>query len=227
MSQPDRVLSRAPSERERIAEEIADRLDRPLTVAGIIFALVVLADTTIQMRGALQAAFDVAGWVLWALFVLEFIARLVVAPSTAGFLRKNWWQVVFLAVPFLRFLRPLARLRIPRFGRILSAAVRTSRTAARRLSGRVAWLAALTLIVVLASSQLVYEFGDYDSYLLALHDAALAAVIGEPMGQEAAIIQVVEVVLAVFSVVVFAALAGALGAFFLERRDDEDVSAAR
>lgn len=222
------MLARAPSEREQIAEEIAERLDRPLSVAGVIFALVVLADSTIEMQGGLRTAFDVAGWVLWGLFVVEFTARLVVAPSTAAFLRKNWWQVLFLAVPFLRFLRPLARLRVPRLGRILSSAVRTSRSAGRRLSGRVAWLAALTVIVILAASQLIYEFGDYEQYLPALHDAALAAVTGEPIGQDSAVVQVLEVVLAIFSVVVFAALAGALGAFFLERRDDgEDPSSGQ
>lgn len=215
------LLQRSAFERDRIAELIADRLDRPLTVAGILFALIVLADTTVQMGDGIRAAFDVVGWVLWLLFLFEFVARLMIAPSTTGFLRKNWWQLIFLAVPFLRFLRPLARLRIPRIGRIVSSAVRTSRAATRRLSGRLAWLAAVTLIVVVAASQLAYVLGDYDAYADALYDVALAAITGEATRQDVAAMRLLDVVLALFSVIVFAGLAGSLGAYFLERRGDE------
>ncbi len=216
------VRRQSAPERERIAEAVATRLDKPLTVAGIILALVVLADTTTAITGRLQLAFDVVGWLLWPLFVVEFGARMVIAPSTRTFLRRNWWQLIFLAVPFLRFMRPLARLRLPRLGRVVSSAVRTSRAATRKLSGRVTWLAALTLIVVLSASQIAHAYGDYDSYGRALHDTALSAITGEPLGQDAAVMQVLEIVLALYSVVVFAALAGSLGAFFLERRVDDE-----
>jgi len=209
-------------ERDRIAEAVATRLDKPLTVAGIIFALVVLTDTTTAISGRLQLVFEVVGWLLWALFVSEFVARMLIAPSTQTFLRRNWWQLIFLAVPFLRFLRPLTRMGLPRLGRVVSSAVRTSRTATRELSGRVTWLAALTLIVVLSAGQIAHAYGDYDSYGTALHDAAMSAITGEPLGQDAAVVQVLEIALAMYSVVVFAALAGSLGAFFLERRDGDD-----
>jgi voltage-gated potassium channel len=47
----------------------------------------------------------------------------------------------------------------------------------------------------------------------------LATVTGEPLAAAGGIARIVEVVLAVYSVIVFATLAGALGAFFLQRRD--------
>ena len=208
------------SDREGLVETIAARLDKPLTVAGIIFALVVLADTTTTMSPSLRVAFDALGWALWGLFALEFAARMVIAPSTAGFLRRNWWQLLFLAVPFLRFLRPVARLRLPGVGRVISSAVRTSRAATRKLSGRVTWLAALSAIVVLAASQIAYVYGHFTTYGDALHDTALAAITGEPFGQDSGVLQLLEVVLALFSVVVFATLAASLGAYFVERRDE-------
>jgi voltage-gated potassium channel len=60
--------------------------------------------------------------------------------------------------------------------------------------------------------------GTYDDYASALHGAALATVTGEPLSAEGGIARAVEVVLAVYSVAVFATLAGALGAYFLARR---------
>jgi voltage-gated potassium channel len=205
-------------ERERVSEWLADRLDRPLTIAGFAFLLIVLADLFVARGTAAGRVLEVTGWLLWGLFVVEFLVRLFIAPSTSEFLRRNWWQVIFLAVPFLRFLRPVARLRVPRLGRVVSSAVRSSRTAARTLSGRLSWLSVLTGIVVLAASQIAFEFGDFASYGNALHRAALATVTGTSFGQDVAVLQVLDVVLGVYSVVVFAALAAMLGAFFVDRR---------
>jgi voltage-gated potassium channel len=214
------VLQRSAPERERLQQRVAERLDGPVTALGVIFVLLVLAETITPADTPLAQVFGVAGWVLWALFVAEFVLRLVIAPSTSAFLRRNWWQLIFLALPFLRFARILARLRVARLaraGRVVSSALRGTRTAARVLSGRLAWLAALSAIVVLAASQLLYEFGGYDVYGVALHDAALATITGEPLSRDGAFADALEVVLAIYSVVVFATLAGMLGAFFLDR----------
>lgn len=81
-----------------------------------------------------------------------------------------------------------------------------------------AWLVAVWAITVLSSSQLLFQFSDYDRYGDALHAAALATITGETLGRPDAFAQTLEVVLAAFSVVVFATLAASLGAFFLEGR---------
>jgi voltage-gated potassium channel len=214
------VLRRPADERERVAAELSERMDGPVTALGVIFLLVVLVDTAIRPEGALAVAFDLAGWLLWAVFVLEFALRAVVAPSTGAFLRRNWWQVVFLALPFLRFVRILAR--VARLGRVVSSAVRTTRGATATLSSRLGWLSAATAIVVLAASQILYEFAPYERYADALHDAALATITGEPTGVDSAAADVLEVVLALYSVVVFATLAGVLGAYFLRPDRDRD-----
>ncbi|MEX1209090.1 MAG: hypothetical protein WEE36_10905, partial [Acidimicrobiia bacterium] len=151
-------------------------------------------------------------------FVAEFIARLVVAPKTVEFLKRNWWQVAFLVLPFLRIFRLIRTIRILRTGRVLSSAVRSSRSARRVLGSRVGWLAVVSAITALGSSQLLYEFEVFDRYGDALHAAALATITGEPMGQSDGFAKVLDVALAAYSVVVFAALAATLGAYFLERQ---------
>jgi voltage-gated potassium channel len=113
----------------------------------------------------------------------------------------------------------VALLRVARAGRVVSSAVRSSRSAGRLLGSRLSWVAAVSAIVVLASSQLLYAFGLYEQYGDALHAAALATVSGQPLGLEAGLAKVLEVLLAMYSVVVFAAVAGTLGAYFLQDRD--------
>ena len=79
--------------------------------------------------------------------------------------------IIFLLVPFLRLFRAiqsLRLLRVARFGSVLSAGVRGSRSAERLLSNRVAWLFAVTAIVILAASQLLCIFADYPSCFDAL-----------------------------------------------------------
>lgn len=212
--------------RERWANAFAARLDVPMSVLGVLFLLVVLGQTVATSPG-LQTWLGVAGWLLWAVFVAEYLLRLYVAPDKRRFLRRTWWQVLFLVVPFLRFLRLVRLLRVARVGRVVSSAVRSSRSAGRLLSSRLGWLAALSAIVVLAGSQLLYALGVYTRYGEALYDVALLTVTGEPTGRDHAAARLLDVVLAVYSVAVFAVLAGSLGAFFLdERRGSADVPAA-
>ena len=117
-------------ERERWSERLLERLDAPMGALGVLFARLVIGETVSQPTGAVAVGFTVVSWVLWLVFALEFVVRAVAAPSTTTFLRRNWWQLIFLALPFLRFLRFLGALRSIRRG----ARVRTCRC--HRCSGR-------------------------------------------------------------------------------------------
>lgn len=209
------------------AEALARRFDRPMGLLGVVFLFVVLGQM-LASDPPLTRALSLVAWVLWAVFVAEFALRASIAEDRRAFWRRNWWQALFLLVPFLRFLRGVQSLRavraarvLPRFSSVLSAGVRGSRSAGRLLSSRLGWLGAVTAVVVLASSQLLYVVGSYRSYAAALHDAALATVSGEPLPADDAFAQVLEVALAVYSVVVFATLAAAIGAYFLQDRTPE------
>ncbi len=205
-------------------EGLARRLDKPMGILGLLFLFVVLGQSLAEDTWLVRVL-SVAGWGLWLVFVSEFVLRALTAADKRQFWVRHWWQVIFLAVPFLRFVRALAFLRTARLGGVLSAAVRGSRSAGRLLTGRVAWLTVFTGVVVLAASQLLYIVEAFDTYTDALHAAALATVTGEPLGSENGFARVLEVVLAIYSVAVFAALAGALGAFFLDHRRPGDVPA--
>lgn len=221
-SQEEADRERAAEEQLSRSEELARRLDRPMGALGVLFLFVVLAQTLAEDATVL-GWLAVLGWVLWAVFVGELVLRAVVARDQRRFWRRNWWQVLFLAVPFLRFARALSFLRlgraarVARVGGILTSAVRGSRSAGRLLTDRIGWLAVVTGVVVLASSQLLYLLGVFDAYADALHAAALATIAGTPLGADDGVARVLDVALAVYSVAVFATLAGALGAYFLER----------
>jgi voltage-gated potassium channel len=197
-------------------EGLARRLDKPMGVLGLVFVLVVLGQS-LAREAWLVTSLTVVGWVAWAVFAAEFVYRAVSAKDKVRFWTRNWWQLVFLALPFLRFARALTLLRAARVGGVLSAAVRGSRSTGRVLSGRIGWLTAVTGVVILATSQLLYVVGAYGSYGPALYDVALATVSGEPLSADGGLARLLDIALAVYSVAVFATVAGALGAYFLDR----------
>lgn len=208
----------------RRAEDVASGLDKPMGILGVIFLFVVLGQLLATSPG-MVTTFTVLGWVFWAVFVAEFLLRAHIARFSSAFWRKNWWQVIFLLVPFLRFFRALQALRFvriarfARFGGIISAGVRGSRSAGRLLSSRIGWLAAVTAVVILASSQLLYATGTHDSYADSLFEAAMATITGSGLTPTTPFARILQVLLAVYSVAVFATLAGSLGAFFLRGSD--------
>lgn len=204
--------------RELVAEAIYERLHPVMGWLALLFVVIVLGDNSVRDESPFDTIFTAGAWIVWACFVLEYMVRLAIAPSKRRFFARTWWQIVFLVLPFLGFLRIIVALRVARAGRAVSAVIRTSRTAAQTLSNRVAWLGAVTLIVILLATDLLYELGGVRPYVVALHDVALAAIVGHPLGSPAGIAQILDVVLALYAVVVFAALAGSLGAFFFEKR---------
>ncbi|MCL3860565.1 hypothetical protein [Actinotalea sp. K2] len=200
------------------ADALARRLDTPMGALGLVLLFVVLGQN-LATGPRLTSILAVVGWVLWSVFVAELALRAYIAKDQRLFWRRNWWQVLFLAVPFLRFARAISLLRLTRVARVggvLTSAVRGSRSAGRLLTGRIGWLAVVTGVVVLSSSQLLFLLGPDEAYGDALHSAALATVTGQAWGAQDGFGRVLEVVLAVYSVAVFATLAGAVGAYFLD-----------
>lgn len=74
----------------------------------------------------------------------------------------------------------------------------------------------------MVSSQLLYVSGSYQRYGDALHQAAMSTVTGSELTAAGGFARLLEVLLAVYSVAVFATLAGAVGAFFLRGSSAEE-----
>ncbi|WBB94923.1 hypothetical protein O7543_01445 [Solwaraspora sp. WMMA2080] len=206
------------TERDTMLRRLADRLDKPLGVLGVLFLLLVIGQF-VTTHPPTAAVLGAASWALWVVFVAEFSLRAWLGRHHPGrFWRRNWWQLLFLAVPVLRFARVALALRTARAGAAITAAVRGSRSAGRLLTDRLAWLFAVTVSLILAAGQLLVVSGSYPSYAQALHDVTLTTITGQRMAARDPFAQGLELILAAYSVVVFGTLAGALGAYFLSNR---------
>lgn len=188
---------------------------------GLLFLVVVVSERLVDPREPMRSILITVGWAIWAAFAAEFALRFVLSDDKSVFVRTYWWQAILLLIPFLNIVRALAAARVTRLGRVLSAGVRGTKTARMRLTGRLGWLASLTVIVAIVAADVLYQFGGYRFYAVALRDAAIATLTGTPTKASTGVAQALDVALAAYSVFVVASLAAALGAFFL---DDERIS---
>jgi voltage-gated potassium channel len=129
------------------AEHLARALDKPMGILGVVFLFVVLAQLVVTDEEA-SLALTIIGWAFWLVFVAEFLLRAYVAHFQRQFWLRNWWQVIFLLVPFLRFFRALQALRmlqlarVGRVGGVVSAGVRGTRSAGKLVPAHRGWVAA-------------------------------------------------------------------------------------
>jgi voltage-gated potassium channel len=216
-----------PSHRERLATLLERRLDIPMAVLAAIWAALV-AYELIAPRAAM-GALGVLGNVIWGIFALELVAKLVVSGRPLRFLRRHWPSVLFLLLPALRMLRVVRALRAVRVlpaARVVGSSYRAVGTARGLLAGRLQFLLAATGVVVFAGGQLLYvlERGR-EGALTSLGDAlwwsanvAIATnLVYEPVTLAG---RLLSLVLSAYAIVVFASLAAVLGAFFVESRQE-------
>ena len=209
-------------------EEITERADPLMAWLGIVFALLVGFELAVKLGRDAQRALEWTGWTIWAVFLLEFLAKLWLAPRRLRFLRKHWFQAVILIVPTLRVLRFLRLLRLGRAlpaARVVSSSYRSVGTARRLFRSRLGYLAATAVVVSVAVAEIAFLFERdradpaFDSFGDALlwSLATVVALQGDPVpGSVGGRIAMLAGFL--FGLVVVASLAGTVGAFLVEER---------
>lgn len=213
--------------RERLAALLERRLDIPMAVLAAVWAGLV-AYELIAPREQLDVL-AVVGNVIWVIFALEFVAKLVISGRPLRFLRRRWPSVLFLILPALRLLRVVRAFRAVRVlpaARVIGSSYRAVGTASGLLTGRLQFLAAMTAVVVFGGGQLLFVLergraGALTSLGDALWWSANAAIASNLVYEPVTLAgRLLAIVLAGYAVVVFASLAASIGAFFVESRQE-------
>jgi voltage-gated potassium channel len=220
---PDEELTH----RERLAALVECRLDVPMALLAVVWAALV-AYELIAPRDQLPVLATV-GNVIWAVFGIELLAKLIVSGHPLRFLRRHWPSVLFLVLPILRVLRVARAVRAVRVlpaARVVGSSYRAVGTAQGLLTGRLQFLAAATAIVVFGGGQLLFvvergRTGALTSLGDALWWASNLAIASNLVYEPVTLFgRILAIVLSTYAIVVFASLAGTLGAFFVESRQE-------
>jgi voltage-gated potassium channel len=230
-------------ERWALLQQFNEWLERPMLV--LAFAWLVLF--VIEMVWGLSPVLETAGYLIWVLFLVEFVLGFVVAPAKLAYLRTNWLKAIALLVPALRVFRLFGLLRLARAARAvrglrllrLVTSINRGMKALRVSMGRrgFGYVLALTLIVLLTGAAAMYAFESdssdgrgFQSFGSALWwTAMILTTMGSEAWPNSAEGRIVCLLLALYAFAVFGYVTAALASFFVDRdaRDDERQAAER
>jgi voltage-gated potassium channel len=121
-------------DRRQAAFEAVERVTEvPMIALSVVMLPLLLFPLVVDVSRNAEDALFAADWAIWAIFALELGIKTYLAPARIPYLRQHWFEVVIVAVPFLR---PLRIVRSARALRALRAVRVVSFTAEAASSAR-------------------------------------------------------------------------------------------
>ncbi len=218
------------AERWAALHELEDWLEWPMVVLSFFW----LGLLVLELTRGLSRPLELAGSVIWVIFILDFTLRFALAPAKRAYLAANWLTALSLLLPALRLLRVARVFRVLgaaravrglRLLKMIGSLNRGMRALGRSFARRgVGYVVALTLLVTLAGAAGMYAFErDVPASPLTSYSAALwwTAMVMTTMGSDyfphSAEGRALCVLLALFAFAVFGYVTATLATFFVGR----------
>lgn len=102
--------------------------DTPLLIAAVVYVVVFALPIILYPNTppALARACMIIEIACWLMFIIDYLVRLLMAPKKLQFVRKNWFDLLVVALPALRPLRLLRLVTVlSMFNRRAASAART------------------------------------------------------------------------------------------------------
>jgi voltage-gated potassium channel len=210
---------------------LIERVVNPaLTLLGLAWVGVVVATLIWPADAGLQAA-SVA---IWAVFVVDFLVRLTVAPNKITFLRRNLLLVASLVLPAMAMLRVVRVLAlIPAWQtpllRLIASINRSTNVLAATMQRRgLAYVLLITVLVTLGGAAGMYRFeyrvtgSELTSYPASVWWTAMVmTTLGSDYFPHTAPGRLLCFLLAVFAFSVFGYITAAISSYFINRDADD------
>ena len=219
-------------ERLELLERVSAMLEWPMTALGFVWLVLVVVDLT---RG-LSPVLATLNYVIWGLFILQFLLELAIAPRRGEYLRRNWLTAIALVLPALRVVRVfrafrvLRALRGARLVRVVSSANRGMRALGRVMGRRgVGYVVALTIVVDLLGAAGIYAFerevsgGYFDGFASALWWTAMTlTTMGADYFPRTGEGRLLGLLLAIYGFAVFGYVTASIASLFVAQDADEE-----
>ncbi|MDY6984044.1 MAG: potassium channel family protein [Pseudomonadota bacterium] len=243
--EPDHALvAEIDKERASLLQLLQDWLEVPMLVLAFLW----LGLFIVEIAWGLTPLLEIAGTIIWVLFIAEFGLGFVLAPRKLRYLRDNWLKGIALAAPAFRLLRIVRLLRIARAARLarglrllrlLSSLNRGMRALSTTMGRRgFGYVILLTLIVTLVSAAGMYAFENeapdgrnFESYGDAVWwTAMIVTTLGSDYWPQTSAGRVLCFFLALYSFAVFGYVTATLATWFIDsdaaNKDSELASAS-
>ena len=174
---------------------------------------------------------DSIDYFIWAVFLVEYLIRVSLAPSRAIFIRKNIPDLVVVAVPFLRpfriitSLRTIKLLRLARLGAFADGGVKKTKKSLHARVGTYTAVLAGTILLLTSVVVLSLESGAPHATIRTFGDAlwwGICTMTTVGYGDKVPVTpggKAIAVVLMLTWVAVYGVLAASMAAFFIKDAD--------
>lgn len=226
---PDRDEKRAVvrDQRWELLDNLQAILEPAMAGLGLLFLALLLLDySAIEFSDEGSSRLYWALQAIWAIFLIEFAVRLIVAPAKGAFLRSNWLGALSLILPFLRPIRALQAARalrslsLVRFLGGINRGIRVLRAVTR--GRQFAWVGALTVVVMVAGAVGVrfFDRGVEDAPIQGFGDAlwwsaAMVTTINNELYAVSTEARVLAILMRMFAVSVFGYITASIATYFI------------
>lgn len=222
-------------ERRELLHHVERWLDTPMLVLGFVW----LGLLVLELWRGLTPALERAGLVIWAVFIVDFLLRFLLAPEKPRYLKRNWLTAISLIVPALRALRVFRVVRVLRLTRATRAtrlvrvlgSINRSMAGLGRAFGRrgFGYVVALTFVVLFAGAAGMLAFERDVSDPAGIHDfgtalwwtAMVLTTMGSAYFPKTAEGRALCLLLALYAFTIFGYVTATLASFFLARDAEE------
>jgi len=156
------VQSEDETERKRVKrtdeayERFSRAVDGPMIVITILWLPVLIVPLVWPVHGRVAETFAVVDYAIWALFAVEYLAKLAISPHRGRFVRTHILDLIIVAVPFFRPARMGRLINLGRLGRIgVLAADIIARAKAIMTHKGIHYVLLVVAVIVFASAGLV------------------------------------------------------------------------
>lgn len=161
----------------RLYDRVKEVAELPLLIAAVALIPILAAPYMFELGSGTETSINAAAWFIWALFTVEYLVLLAVAPSRWKMFKTHIFDLLIIVLPFLR---PLRAARSARLLRLLTISGRIG-AGFRTVSGRKGnqMFGAAVVLVVLVGALLAYAFerGAVDSNIQSLPDSLWWAIV--------------------------------------------------
>lgn len=98
-------------EREDAFERFSRAVELPLTIIGILWLPVLVIPLVVHTHGSVAASLDLIDYAVWAVFLFEYLVKVLLAPDRWHFIRTHLLDLVIVVIPLFRPLRLLRSIR--------------------------------------------------------------------------------------------------------------------
>jgi voltage-gated potassium channel len=225
-------------QRLEILRQVENMLELPVMILGFVWLILLVIDLIWVLTGFLEMFF----FIIWGIFIMDFLLRFILAPQKAHYLRRNWLTAISLMVPalrvfqFLRFIRVVRAARAVRslnLVRVVSSFNRGMRALRNTMNRRgFTYILLLTLIVMFLGAAGIYTFElgveGFEDYGDALWWTAMVmTTLGSGQWPQTMEGRILGFLIALYAMAVFGYVTATLATFFIGRdAESEDTELA-